>query len=122
MEVALWRVSFGFVAAVARVGFQPAASWSKDAEAGRGGGCDAVGRRSAGAAVGAAGSRRRTAVVEGATPWLLIVEQEQECDCDLVVVDKHGRHAREDLLLGSTTPMVIAESGADVLMSSMCGQ
>jgi len=53
---------------------------------------------------------------------LLIVEQELECDCDLVVVDKHGRHAREDLLLGSTTPMVIAESGADVLMSSMCGQ
>ena len=66
-----------------------------------------------------AGCARRSS---RAPPWLLIVEQEQECDCDLVVVDKHGRHAREDLLLGSTTPMVIAESGADVLMSSMCGQ
>ena len=44
--------------------------------------------------------------------------QEQERDCDLVVVGKHGRNAVEDLLLGSATNMVIAQGSADVLVST----
>ena len=47
-----------------------------------------------------------------------IVQQEQEQDCDLIVVGKHGRNAVEELLLGSTTNMVIAESSCDVLVST----
>lgn len=47
-----------------------------------------------------------------------IVEQEQEYDCDLVVLGKHGRSATEDLLLGSVTQHVLAEGSADVLVST----
>jgi nucleotide-binding universal stress UspA family protein len=47
-----------------------------------------------------------------------IVEQEQELDCDLVVVGKHGQSAAEDLLLGSVTQHVLAEGGVDVLVST----
>ncbi len=46
-----------------------------------------------------------------------IVEQEQELDCDLVVVGKHGLSAAEELLLGSVTRHVLAEGSADVLVS-----
>jgi nucleotide-binding universal stress UspA family protein len=47
-----------------------------------------------------------------------IVEQEQELDCDLVVLGKHGQSAAEDLLLGSATKHVLAEGGVDVLVST----
>jgi nucleotide-binding universal stress UspA family protein len=47
-----------------------------------------------------------------------IVEQEQESDCDLVVVGKHGQSAAEELLLGSVTKHVLAEGSADVLVST----
>ena len=47
-----------------------------------------------------------------------IVEQEQECDCDLVVLGKHGRSAAEELLLGSVTKHVLAEGSADLLVST----
>ncbi len=47
-----------------------------------------------------------------------IVEQEQEHDCDLVVLGKHGQSATEDLLLGSVTKHVLAEGSADVLVST----
>lgn len=47
-----------------------------------------------------------------------IVEQEQERDCDLVVVGKHGQSAAEDLLLGSVTQHVLAEGSVDVLVST----
>ena len=47
-----------------------------------------------------------------------IVEQEQEYDCDLVVLGKHGRSVTEDLLLGSVTQHVLAEGSADVLVST----
>lgn len=53
----------------------------------------------------------------GLTAWMQIVRQEQEQDCDLVVVGKHGQNAVEELLLGSTTNMVIAEGASDVLVS-----
>lgn len=47
-----------------------------------------------------------------------IVEQEQELDCDLVVVGKHGQSAAEELLLGSVTRHLLAEGSADVLVST----
>lgn len=44
----------------------------------------------------------------------------QECrsryDCDLVVMGKHGTHATEELLLGSTTRRVLLESAVDLLV------
>jgi nucleotide-binding universal stress UspA family protein len=49
---------------------------------------------------------------------LRIVEQEQEQDCDLVVLGKHGRSLTEELLLGSVTKHVLAEGGADLLVST----
>jgi nucleotide-binding universal stress UspA family protein len=55
-------------------------------------------------------------VVEG-HPSLRLVEQEQECDADLLVIGKHGRSATEDLLLGSVTQHVLAEGACDVLVS-----
>jgi nucleotide-binding universal stress UspA family protein len=53
----------------------------------------------------------------GLDPWRQIVEQEQENECDLTVIGRHGRHVLEALLLGSTTNMVIAEGRVDVLVS-----
>ncbi len=54
----------------------------------------------------------------GADPWMLIVQEEQEHDCDLVVIGRQGRHAVDEFLLGSTTRMVVAEGTADVLIAS----
>ena len=53
---------------------------------------------------------------ESRDPWMQIVLQEMEQDCDLIVIGKHGHQAYEDLLLGSTTKRVIAESAVDVLV------
>lgn len=50
--------------------------------------------------------------------WLGIVEQEQEQDCDLIAVGKHGRHAIEELLLGSVTKSVLGETQGDVLVAT----
>jgi nucleotide-binding universal stress UspA family protein len=47
-----------------------------------------------------------------------IVEHEQEKDCDLVVLGKHGQSAAEDLLLGSVSKHVLAEGTTDVLVST----
>ncbi|MBW8469999.1 MAG: universal stress protein [Thiobacillus sp.] len=47
-----------------------------------------------------------------------ILELEQEKDCDLVVLGKHGRSASEDLLLGSVSKHVLAEGSTDVLVST----
>ena len=60
----------------------------------------------------------RLVASDGADPWMQVVRQEQEEDCDLIVIGKHGRHVLEELLLGSTTRVVIAESSADVLVST----
>jgi nucleotide-binding universal stress UspA family protein len=49
---------------------------------------------------------------------MLIVQEEQEHDCDLVVIGRQGRHAVDEFLLGSTTRMVISEGAADVLVAS----
>lgn len=48
----------------------------------------------------------------------LIIEQEQEQDCDLIVVGKRGIHIAEELLLGSTTKHILMESQGDVLVST----
>ena len=47
-----------------------------------------------------------------------IIEHEQEKDCDLVVLGKHGQSATEDLLLGSVSKHVLAEGTSDVLVSA----
>lgn len=36
--------------------------------------------------------------------------------CDLVAMGKHGTHVTEELLLGSVTSRVLAESDADLLV------
>jgi len=45
-----------------------------------------------------------------------IIESEERYRCDLVVMGKHGTHVTEDLLLGSVTKRVLAESRCDVLV------
>lgn len=62
--------------------------------------------------------RVRFSTPGGADPWMLIVQEEQEHDCDLVVIGRQGRHAVDEFLLGSTTRMVISEGAADVLVAS----
>lgn len=59
----------------------------------------------------------RMVVLHG-DPSLRIIEQEQEQDCDLVVVGKHGEGLVEELLLGSVTKHVLGESLGDVLVSA----
>lgn len=58
----------------------------------------------------------RLIVVHG-HPVLRIIEQEQELNCDLIVMGKHGENIFEDLLLGSVTKRVLSESQCDVLIS-----
>ena len=50
-------------------------------------------------------------------PSLLLVQQEQELDCDLIVMGKQGDNAVEDMLLGSVTRYALAQSQCDVLVS-----
>jgi nucleotide-binding universal stress UspA family protein len=50
-------------------------------------------------------------------PSSLIIEQEQERDCDLVVVGQRGESMVDDFLLGSVTKHVLQGSQGDVLVS-----
>lgn len=50
-------------------------------------------------------------------PALRIIEQEQEFDCDLTVMGKHGDSLLEEILLGSVTKHVLAELQGDLLLS-----
>lgn len=70
------------------------------------------------AETGLAAGPVRMVTPSGADSWMLIVQQEQEHDCDLVVIGRQGRNALEELLLGSTARMVISEGTADMLISS----
>jgi CPA2 family monovalent cation:H+ antiporter-2 len=45
-----------------------------------------------------------------------ILEQEDKLRCDLIVLGKHGTHVTEELLLGSVTKSVLADSRSDVLV------
>lgn len=56
-------------------------------------------------------------VVLHGDPTLRIIEQEQERDCDLIVMGKHGENLLEEMLLGSVTKHVLAESQGDMLVS-----
>ncbi len=47
-----------------------------------------------------------------------VVEQEKTQQCDLIVIGKHGRDMTKDMLLGSVTRLVLAESFGDVLVST----
>jgi universal stress protein E len=60
---------------------------------------------------------RASVVVLRGNPTLSITEQEQEWDCDLTVMGKHGENLLEKMLLGSVTKHVLAESQGDVLIS-----
>ena len=62
-----------------------------------------------------------TPCIPHADASLAIVEQEQEQACDLIVIGKHGRSMLEELLLGSVTTHVLAESAGDVLVSTATG-
>ncbi len=57
----------------------------------------------------------RTAVVHGNATRQILSQQRHDA-CDLVVMGKHGTHVTEELLLGSVTKRVLAESRADVLV------
>lgn len=57
-----------------------------------------------------------TPMVMNGDPSQQIVAQEQELDCDLIVMGKHGVGFTEELLLGSVTKHVLAESQCDVLV------
>lgn len=59
-----------------------------------------------------------TVVATGAVPWRLILRTAEEEACDLIVIGKRGRHALDELLLGSTTRRVIGEGHTDVLLSA----
>ena len=52
----------------------------------------------------------------------VILREELEQDCDLVCLGKHGRGMLEELLLGSVTKHVQAESVGDVLVVGSAGQ
>lgn len=45
-----------------------------------------------------------------------ILAQEDRTQCDLLVMGKHGTHVTEELLLGSVTHRVLAESRSDMLV------
>lgn len=49
-------------------------------------------------------------------PSQQIIAMEQEYDADLIVVGKHGTHVTAELMLGSVTRHVLAESQCDVLV------
>ncbi len=54
-------------------------------------------------------------------PSQQIIAMEQEYDADLIVVGKHGMNFTEELLLGSVTKHVLAESQGDVLVAGPLG-
>jgi len=56
-------------------------------------------------------------VVVHGDPTLRIVEQEEERDCDLIVIGKHGDNLLEEMFLGSVSKHVLAESQGDVMVS-----
>jgi nucleotide-binding universal stress UspA family protein len=67
------------------------------------------------ATAGLAPAEYRGRVIHG-DPAQQIVAVEQELSSDLVVIGKHGSHVVEELLLGSVTKQVLAESQCDVLV------
>jgi nucleotide-binding universal stress UspA family protein len=50
-----------------------------------------------------------------------ILDEEEHRDCDLIVMGKHGQAILEDLLLGSVTKQILAQSHADILVAAGAG-
>ncbi|PKO47250.1 MAG: universal stress protein [Betaproteobacteria bacterium HGW-Betaproteobacteria-22] len=57
-----------------------------------------------------------TPLVIHGDPSQSVIDQEQEFDVDLIIMGKHGQNVMEELLLGSVTKHVLAESQCDVLV------
>lgn len=55
-------------------------------------------------------------VLAHGSPSERILAQEDEQDCDLIVMGRQGQGEAEDLLLGSVSRRILAESEADVLL------
>tara|TARA_R110001583_G_scaffold195341_1_gene371900 strand:- start:19507 stop:20403 length:897 start_codon:yes stop_codon:yes gene_type:complete len=68
----------------------------------------------AAAGLGDAGVRR---IVLHGDPAATILAQEQEQDCDLIVIGKRGLGLLEELLLGSVTKHILAQSNGDVMVT-----
>jgi nucleotide-binding universal stress UspA family protein len=66
-------------------------------------------------AAGLSQDRYELRVVEGEAS-LRLIEQQEALGCDLTVIGKHEQNALEELLLGSVTTHVVAESTTDVLV------
>lgn len=66
-------------------------------------------------AAGLAAAEYSGRIVRG-DPAQQIIAMEQEANADLIVVGKQGTHIVEELLLGSVTKHVLAESQCDVLV------
>lgn len=58
----------------------------------------------------------RRLVLHGDAPVVLLA-QEQEQDCDLIVIGKRGLGMLEEMLLGSVTKHILAQSNCDVLVT-----
>jgi nucleotide-binding universal stress UspA family protein len=69
------------------------------------------------AAAGLAAETVRFRVLHGDAS-MSIQTLEQELDCDLIIMGKHGQGVLEELLLGSVTKHILAESSCDVLVAS----
>lgn len=57
-----------------------------------------------------------TLLAERGDATAAILQTQAERGCDLVVMGKHGTHVTEELLIGSVTKRVLAESPSDVLV------
>ncbi len=68
------------------------------------------------ASAGVDPDRVRRIVLHGEAS-MQILEQEQEQDCDLIVIGKRGQGMLGELLLGSVTKHVLAQSACDVLVA-----
>jgi nucleotide-binding universal stress UspA family protein len=67
-------------------------------------------------AAGSTDAAMPTVVVKG-DPTLRILEQEQELDCDLIVIGRQGETVPEEFLLGSVTKHILQQSQSDVLVA-----
>lgn len=67
-------------------------------------------------AAGLSGAPLRRIVLHGDAPAILLT-QEQEQDCDLIVIGKRGLGMLEEMLLGSVTKHILTQSVGDVLVT-----
>jgi len=57
-----------------------------------------------------------TPLIVHGDPSQTVIDQEQKFDADLIIMGKHGKNFTEELLLGSVTKHILAESQCDVLV------